>query len=149
MRLISLALINLTYYNQTQSMNRKLFRQLEQQFGGNWSCSCHTPFDLERFEILSETDSSILAHYACSNCGKEQMIAAAIGGAIASTIQTDLLANEAKKFLRGEFITADDVLDLRGEVQQLDSRRLKSLVKEVQTLDQEIEVGALLSFPTD
>lgn len=130
-------------------MNRKLFRQLEQQFGGNWSCSCHTPFDLERFEILSETDSSILAHYACSNCGKEQMIAAAIGGAVASTFQTDLLANEAKKFLRGEKVTSDDVLDLRFEIQNLDGRKLKGLVNEAQELEQEIEVGALLSFPTD
>ena len=93
-------------------MNRKLFRQLEQQFGGNWSCSCHMPFDLERFEILSETDTSILAHYACPSCNKEQMIAAAIGGAIATTIQTDLLANEAKKFFRLQHIDADDVLDL-------------------------------------
>ena len=132
-----------------QNMNRKLFRQLENQFGGNWSCSCHAPFDLERFEILSETDSSILAHYACPNCGKEQIIAAAIGGAIASSLQTDLLANEAKKFLRGEKITADDVLDVRGEVKGFDNRKLKSLIKEAQGLDQEIEVGALLSFPTD
>src|SRR3989338_5374250 len=97
-------------------MNRKLFRQLEQQFGGNWSCSCHTAFEWERFEILSETPSSILAHYACPGCGKEQMIAAAIGGAIASTFQTDLLANEAKKFFRLQHIDADDVLDLRAEI---------------------------------
>ncbi|OGY28314.1 MAG: hypothetical protein A3F33_00425 [Candidatus Woykebacteria bacterium RIFCSPHIGHO2_12_FULL_43_10] len=130
-------------------MNRKLFRQLEQQFGGNWSCSCQTPFDLERFEILSETESSILAHYACPTCNKEQMIAAAVGGAVASTLQTDLLAHEAKKFLRGEFISSDDVLDLRGEIRKMDFRKLKSLVKESQISEQEIEVGALLSFPTD
>lgn len=131
------------------NMNRKLFRQLEHQFGGNWSCSCQTPFDLERFEILSETESSILAHYACPNCGKEQMIAAAIGGAVASTFQTDLLANEAKRLLRAEKISADDVLDIREEIENFDSRRLRSLLREAQALEQEIEVGALLSFPTD
>ncbi len=130
-------------------MNRKLFRQLEQQFGGSWSCSCQTPFDLERFEILSETETSILAHYACSNCGKEQMIAAAVGGAVASTLQTDLLANEAKKFFASAAISSDDVLDLRSEIRALDNRKIRNLAKATQINEQEVEVGALLSFPTD
>lgn len=110
-------------------MNKKLMKQFEQQFGGQWLCTCKTPLDPNRFEILSETQTSILVHYSCPVCGKEQMLAAAISNEAASPNQSDLLEQESKRFLKSIALSGDDVLDIREEFRSLKLRNLKLLLK--------------------
>jgi hypothetical protein len=111
-------------------MDKRLIRQLEQQFGSQWACSCRTPFDFSFFEIISETDNTLLAHYSCPACGNEQMIAIAGSGDITSNIQTDLTPTEARKLLTFEVINANDVLDIREELKEIRGAELKNLRQE-------------------
>ena len=61
-------------------MNKKVIRQFAEQFGKEWECQCRAPFGVASLEIISESDTSLLAHYICPNCGREQMLAASITG---------------------------------------------------------------------
>jgi hypothetical protein len=95
-------------------MDRKFLKHLEDQFGNYFVCSCSAPFDRTRFEVVKETDSSLVAHYTCARCGREHVMYYGLGAALAATIQTDMEAHEVKKFLDSQVISADDVLEVRG-----------------------------------
>ncbi len=126
-------------------MNRKLLKQLEQQFGGNWACACRTPFDPGRFEIITENYDSFLAHYICAVCGREQMLAATIKGEEKTRITPLPLS------LRAEAISTNDVLDIRAEIKKAPLNRIKSWLK---TRPKEVsgastDVDTLLRFSKD
>ena len=59
-------------------MSKKVVKQFEEQFGKEWRCQCKADFRPGNLEILSESVNSLLAHYRCPECGREQMLAAAI-----------------------------------------------------------------------
>lgn len=105
-------------------------KQLEQQFGSQWACSCRTPLDLTRFEVLSESETALLAHYTCPVCGREQIVAVAAGEGVTSNVQTDLTAAEASKLLSAEPVSADDVLDIREELKKFSPPSFSKSVKE-------------------
>lgn len=94
-------------------MDKRFLKHLEEQFGGSFTCSCQAPFDKSRFEIVKETDSSLVAHYTCVRCGRDHVIFYALGAALAATIQTDMEPHEVKKFMSDAPISADDVLEVR------------------------------------
>jgi hypothetical protein len=121
-------------------MNRKLLKHLQQQFGGNWSCSCRTPFDPARFEILTENPQSFLAHYICPVCGREQMLAAAL-----SHEDVKLpAATQPKK--TGLALSSNDVLDIRGEIKKTPARKLKSWLRTRSDNLSVTDVDTLLKF---
>ncbi len=99
-------------------MNKKVIRQFAEQFGKEWECQCKAPFGVASLEIISESDTSLLAHYICPNCGREQMLAASITG---EKIMDELSATVFNQ------ITSDDVLDIREELKTLKPNALKSL----------------------
>ncbi|HET7713352.1 MAG TPA: hypothetical protein VFK94_02920 [Patescibacteria group bacterium] len=94
-------------------MDKKFLKHLEDQFGGYFSCTCQAPFDRSRFEVVKESDSSLVAHYTCARCGREHVLFYGLGAAVAASIQTDMEAHEVKRFLSSAPITADDVLEVR------------------------------------
>jgi hypothetical protein len=94
-------------------MDKKFLKNLEDQFGGYFVCSCSAPFDKNRFEVVKETESSLVAHYTCARCGRDHVIFYGLGAALAASIQTDMEAHEAKKFLSAQPVSADDVLEVR------------------------------------
>lgn len=104
-------------------------KEFEQQFSGHWSCLCQTPLDPGRFEVLSETQTSILVHYSCPVCGKEQMLAAAFSSETSNSVVSELEEHEVKKFFNRTAVSSDDVLDIREEVRQFSPKRFKSLLK--------------------
>lgn len=103
-------------------MNRKLLKQLQQKFGSSWSCSCKAPLDPTKFEILTETEGTIIANYICPNCNREQLIHAALeeGG---NTLG-ELAGAEIKRFVSLGPISADDVLEIREEIRHLKEESL-------------------------
>lgn len=93
-----------------------------EQFGKEWECSCKTPFGVASLEIVSETEDSLVAHYVCPNCGKEQMLAASISEErymLEPTLQT-IYSNQ---------ITSDDVLDIREEIKSMKIATVRALAK--------------------
>lgn len=94
-------------------MDKKFLKHLEDQFGGYFSCSCQAPFDRTRFEVVKESDSSLVAHYTCARCGREHVLFYGLGAAVAAVVQTDMEAHEVKRFLAAAPISADDVLEVR------------------------------------
>lgn len=110
-------------------MNKRLMKEFEQQFSGHWTCACQTPLDPARFEVLSETQTSILVHYSCPVCGKEQMLAAAVASEGTIPLTSDLEAYEVKEFFNRAAVSSDDVLDIREEVKEFSPRNFKSLLK--------------------
>ena len=98
-------------------MNRRLLRQLQQKFGANWACSCKAPLDPTKFEILTETEGTIIASYICPNCNREQLIHAALEDS--STNVGEFSESEMKRFATLGPVTADEVLDIRGEIRAL------------------------------
>ncbi|OGY24800.1 MAG: hypothetical protein A2Y57_01710 [Candidatus Woykebacteria bacterium RBG_13_40_7b] len=123
-------------------MNKKLLNSLEKSLGSRWSCICRAPYDLARLEIISETETTLVAHYTCPSCKRQQVIAAAIGGAVATTVQTDLMPQEAKKFLTSTCITSDDVLEIKQELKKSNGnfRNLLSKEKPVQKSSDDVEI---------
>lgn len=100
-------------------MNKKVIRQFAEQFGKEWECQCKAPFGVASLEIISESANSLLAHYICPSCGREQMLAASITGEkIMDEMQTINLNQ----------ITSDDVLDIRQEIRSMRPAALKGLV---------------------
>lgn len=89
-------------------MNKKVLRQFVEQFGKDWECSCKEPFKIGNLEIISESDTALLAHYTCPNCYVEQMLSAAIS-------EEKQMLEEIQTVIETH-ITADDVLDIRQEV---------------------------------
>lgn len=101
-------------------MNKKVIRQFAQQFGKEWECLCKAPFGVTNLEIISESDTSLLAHYICPNCGREQMLAASITGEkIMDELQT-ISVNQ---------ISSDDVLDIREELKTMRPNSLRGLLR--------------------
>lgn len=99
-------------------MNKKVIRQFAEQFGKEWECQCRAPFGVSSLEIISESDTSLLAHYICPNCGREQMLAASITGEKNMDELQTVNLNQ---------ITSDDVLDIRQELKALKPNSIKSL----------------------
>lgn len=102
-------------------MNKKILRAFEEQFGKDWECTCKQRFDITNLEIISETASSLLAHYICSQCGKEQMLAASI--AIETMGTEDIIS------LPNNQITSDDVLDIQQEVKSFKLSSIRALYR--------------------
>ena len=94
-------------------MDKKFLKHLEDQFGGYFVCACSAPFQKDRFEIVKESDSSLVAHYTCPKCGREHVLFYGLGAAVAASIQTDMEAYEVKKFLTAPVVSSDDVLSVR------------------------------------
>lgn len=99
-------------------MNKKVIRQFAEQFGKEWECQCKAPFGVSSLEIISESETSLLAHYICPSCGREQMLAASITGEKTMDELQTISFNQ---------ITSDDVLDIRQELKSLKPNALKSL----------------------
>jgi hypothetical protein len=95
-------------------MDKKFLKHLEDQFGGYFVCSCSAPFQKDRFEVVKESESSMVAHYTCPRCGREHVLFYGLGAAVAASIQTDMEPHEVKKFLGSGPISADDVLEVRN-----------------------------------
>lgn len=125
-------------------MNRKLLKQLEQQFGGNWSCACRTPFDPARFEILTENPDSFLAHYTCPVCGREQMLAAALS-------YEEVVKNPISTPSSTHTLSANDVLDIRTEVKRAPLKKLKTWLRssKKEPTATSADVDTLLRFSKD
>ncbi len=103
-------------------MNKKVIRQFVEQFGKEWECSCKTPFGVASLEIVSESEDSLVAHYVCPNCGKEQMVAASISEErymLEPTLQTTY-SNQ---------LSSDDVLDIREEIKTMKVATVRALAK--------------------
>jgi len=106
-------------------MSKKVLRQFEEQFGKEWKCQCKATFKPGNLEILSESASSLLAHYQCPNCGREQMLAAAISESeetVEPVSKTDDLMRLPKTT-----VTTDDVLDIKMAVRKMKFGVIKSL----------------------
>ena len=94
-------------------MDRSFLRSLEDQFGSFFVCPCSAPFDRSRFEIVKETDNSLVAHYSCARCGREHVVLYGLGASLAASQQSDMEAHEVKKFTEASPVSADDVLEVR------------------------------------
>ena len=103
-------------------MNKKVIRQFVEQFGKEWECSCKTPFGVASLEIVSETDDSLVAHYVCPNCGKEQMLAASIS-------EERYMLEPALQTIYTNQLTGDDVLDIHEEIKGMKTPAVRALAK--------------------
>lgn len=101
-------------------MNKKVIRQFAEQFGKEWECTCKAPFGIASLEVISESDTSLLAHYICPSCGREQMLAASITGEKTMEELSAITFNQ---------LTSDDVLDIRAEIRAMRPGSLKSFHK--------------------
>ena len=128
-------------------MSKKLLNSLEQSLGSKWSCICRSAYDLSALEIISETETTLVAHYTCPSCQRQQVIAAAIGGAVATTIQTDLMPHEAKKFLTSNNITCDDVLEIKQGIKKSNGNLKNLLGKENPAQKSSADVEIFVSPP--
>ena len=100
-------------------MTKKILRQFAEQFGKDWRCSCRAPFGVANLDIVSESDNSLVAHYVCPECGREQMLAASI-----SSDRTESTTAFAPTQL-----TADDVLDIRDEIRSMKQAAVRALAR--------------------
>ncbi len=103
-------------------MNKKVIRQFVEQFGKEWECSCKAPFGVGSLEIISETEESLVAHYVCPSCGREQMLAASISEE-RYMLEPGLQASHPSQ------LSGDDVLDIREEIKSMRIATVRSLVK--------------------
>ncbi len=101
-------------------MNKKVIRQFAEQFGKEWECTCKAPFGIASLEVISESDTSLLAHYICPSCGREQMLAASITGEKTMEELSSITFNQ---------LSSDDVLDIRQELKAMRTGSLKSFHK--------------------
>ena len=106
-------------------MSKKVLRQFEEQFGKEWKCQCKATFKPGNLEILSESASSLLAHYQCPNCGREQMLAAAISESEETSEPISKTENMIK--LPEATISTDDVLDIKVAVKKMKFSAIKAL----------------------
>ncbi len=103
-------------------MKKSLVRQFEEQFGKEWVCTCQAPFEPGSLEIISENKNSLIAHYVCPNCQREQMLAASIRHG-EKTLEEKLPEFKLPQTL----VSADDVLDIKKEVAELKFAAIKNL----------------------
>ena len=111
-----------------KNMSKKVLRQFEEQFGKEWKCQCKATFKPGNLEILSESASSLLAHYQCPNCGREQMLAAAISESEETSEPTLRTENMIK--LPKSTISTDDVLDITVAVGKMKFYSIKALASQ-------------------
>lgn len=109
-------------------MSKKVLRQFEEQFGKEWKCQCKATFKPGNLEILSESASSLLAHYQCPNCGREQMLAAAISESEEISGPVSKAENMIK--LPKATISTDDVLDIKVAVKKMRFGAIKALANQ-------------------
>lgn len=109
-------------------MSKKVLRQFEEQFGKEWKCQCKATFKPGNLEILSESASSLLAHYQCPNCGREQMLAAAISDSEETSEPISKTENMIK--LPKATISTDDVLDIKVAVKKMKFSAIKTLANQ-------------------
>lgn len=103
-------------------MKKDVFKQFEDQFGSEWKCGCGSSFESEWVEVVSKTQSTLLARYSCQICGREQIFA------ISSGIENELLEIPAIE-APNRSINSDDVLDIRKEAKRIGFTQIKSLGK--------------------
>lgn len=103
-------------------MNKKVMRSFVEQFGREWECTCKEPFKVENLEIISETEVSLIAHYVCPKCSREQMLAASISE------EKDMLEQDLQTLTVNQ-LTSDDVLDIREEVKNIRLGAIRSLYR--------------------
>lgn len=106
-------------------MSKKVIRQFEEQFGKEWRCQCNAAFKPGNLEILSESANSLLAHYKCPNCGREQMLAAAIS----ESEETAGAVSKPERIMKlpRTTITTDDVLDIKTALGKMKFSTIKQL----------------------
>jgi hypothetical protein len=100
-------------------MTKKTIRQFAEQFGKDWQCSCKAPFGPSSLDIISESENSLVAHYTCPSCGREQMLAA--------SISSDKQTGEEAPLITSGILTADDVLDIREEIKSMKPASVRGL----------------------
>jgi len=106
-------------------MSKKVVKQFEEQFGKEWRCQCKAEFRPGNLEILSESVNSLLAHYRCPECGREQMLAAAISE---SEDPIEPITKQGPMIkLPKTTISADDILDIKLAVQRMKFSSIRSL----------------------
>lgn len=105
-------------------MSKRLVREFEEQFGKEWRCQCKASFKPGNLEVLSESANSLLAHYQCSSCGREQMLAAAISEPEKS--EETIEKPEKMIGLPKTTISSDDVLDIKVAVSKMKFGAIKS-----------------------
>jgi len=103
-------------------MKKSLVKQFQEQFGKEWVCTCQAPFEPNSLEIISENKNSLIAHYVCPNCQREQMLAAAIRHGE----KTELVADPQIR-LPQTSVSADDVLDIKQELKSVKFSNIKNL----------------------
>jgi hypothetical protein len=106
-------------------MKKSLVKQFQEQFGKEWVCTCQAPFEPDSLEIISENKNSLIAHYVCPNCQREQMLAAAIRHG-----EKELSADPQIRLPR-TLITADDVLDIKQDLRTIKYAAIKNLDRSV------------------
>lgn len=69
---------------------------------------------LERAELvtISEAPIALLAHAVCAVCKAESMVTITPAGSGSVQVQSDLTAEEFKKFLGAKNVSYDEILDL-------------------------------------
>jgi len=105
-------------------MKQRFIKYFEEQFGREWSCSCKTSFDPAYLDVISETDNTLLAHYSCPVCQKEQMLAAVIREDLTRKENSNLSASV--KLPIGN-LTSDDLLDIKDEISKIKTRGIQRL----------------------
>lgn len=103
-------------------MKEDVFKQFENQFGSEWKCGCGSSFESEWVEVVSKTQSTLLARYSCQICGREQIFA------ISSGTENELLETPVIE-VPNRSINSDDVLDIRKEAKKIGFTQIKSLGK--------------------
>ena len=103
-------------------MEEDAIKQIKEQFGREWNCSCGGSFESARVEVISKTKNTLLARYSCQICGREQMF----------TVPADLDRGTDKTpavEVPDGAITSDDVLDIKREVAEVSIVQIKALGK--------------------
>ena len=103
-------------------MKEDVFKQFENQFGSEWKCGCGSSFESEWVEVVSKTQSTLLARYSCQICGREQIFA------ISSGTENELLETPVIE-VPNRSINSNDVLDIRKEAKKIGFTQIKSLGK--------------------
>ncbi|MCH8821407.1 hypothetical protein IID23_02670 [Patescibacteria group bacterium] len=106
-------------------MSKKVVKQFEEQFGKEWRCQCKADFRPGNLEILSESVNSLLAHYRCPECGREQMLAAAISESEEAIEPITKQVTVIK--LPKTTISADDILDIKLAVGKMKFSSIRSM----------------------
>ncbi len=92
---------------------------------------CSSRYDLSNIRILKEVKGGVLSFFSCNVCGSSFIasVSETPFGHIAKGMLVELDENEVLKFVRGESVSYDNVLDLHQEME--DSKMwLKKIMKD-------------------